>query len=77
MARHKTYVSRIGNLTLLSSKLNIIISNDHFEDKKKGYEISNISIANALINYPEFKFEQVEQRSAEISQAIIQYWRID
>lgn len=77
MARHKTYVSRIGNLTLLSSKLNIIISNDPFEDKKTGYEVSNISIANALINYPEFKFEQVEQRSAEISQAIIQYWRID
>jgi hypothetical protein len=77
IARHKTYVSRIGNLTLLSSKLNIIISNDPFEDKKTGYEISNISIANALINYPEFKFEQVEQRSVQISEAIIQYWRID
>ncbi len=77
LAKHKTFVSRIGNLTLLSSKLNIVISNNPFEDKKVGYAISNIAMTNSLLNYPEFKFEQVEDRSLPISEAVVQHWRID
>ena len=77
LARHKTYVSRLGNLTLLSSKLNIIISNGPFENKRDAYMISNITMTNTLTNYPEFKFEQVEERSILISEVVLQHWRID
>jgi hypothetical protein len=77
LARHKTYVSRLGNLTLLSSRLNIIISNGPFENKKEAYMISNIEMTNSLTNYPEFKFEQVEERSILISEVVLQHWRID
>jgi uncharacterized protein with ParB-like and HNH nuclease domain len=77
LSKHKIYVSRIGNLTLLSSKLNIIISNNPFEDKKVGYAISNIAMTNSLTNYAEFKFEQVEERSLPISEVVVQHWRID
>ena len=77
LSRHKIYVSRIGNLTLLSSRLNIVISNNPFSDKKVGYQISNIAMTNSLINYTEFKFEQVEERSILISNSVVQHWRID
>ena len=41
-SRHNEYVNRIGNLTLLGSKLNIQASNNPFEEKKKNYEQSTI-----------------------------------
>lgn len=77
LSKHKIYVSRIGNLSLLASRLNIEISNGPFEDKKIGYNQSNITMTHSLTNYAEFKFEQVEDRSLQISETIVQYWRID
>jgi hypothetical protein len=75
--KHKSFVSRIGNLTLVSSVLNIRISNNSFEFKKEGYRQSDIHITRQLIDYAEFKFAQIEQRSNLISAVIVRNWRVD
>lgn len=41
---HKEYVNVIGNLTLIAKSLNIIASNNPFEEKVKEYKKSNIQI---------------------------------
>lgn len=72
---HKEYVNRIGNLTLLAKSLNIVASNNPFEDKVKEYQKSNIQLTKKVIALSEFKFPQVEKRSNELANKAVQLWR--
>jgi uncharacterized protein with ParB-like and HNH nuclease domain len=74
--KHKTYVSRIGNLTLLAAPLNMGISNNPFDKKKYGYAQSEITMTRNLLQYPEFKFSEVESRGELIALNTITHWRI-
>jgi hypothetical protein len=70
-------VSRIGNLSLFSGKLNIGASNNPYERKKAAYLRSALKITNTLpIEFPEFRFEQVEQRSAQLAELAAVRWPI-
>jgi uncharacterized protein with ParB-like and HNH nuclease domain len=73
---HKEYVWRIGNLTLLARRLNIIASNNPFLAKVNEYKESNIALNKQIINnFKEFKFGQVEQRSKEFARLAVEIWR--
>ena len=75
--RHKDYVNRIGNLTLLGQKLNIIASNNPFSDKLKEYKKSNISLTKDIAkNYKSFKFKDVEKRSIQMGKDAVLLWDI-
>ncbi len=73
--KHPHFVSRIGNLTLFAGALNIGASNNPYERKKASYFNSAIKLTNSLPNeFPEFRFEQVEKRSAEFAQLAVELW---
>ncbi|WP_080497372.1 DUF262 domain-containing protein [Bacillus subtilis] len=71
---HKEYVNVIGNLTLIAKSLNIIASNNPFEEKVKEYKKSNIQITKKISELSEFKFQEVEKRSKELSNKAVKLW---
>jgi len=76
-AQHPKYVSRIGNLTLFAGPLNIGVSNNPYHRKKAAYRKSGLKITNTLPDtHPEFRFEQVEERSARLAALAVELWPI-
>src|SRR3989344_613614 len=72
LVKHKDYVWRIGNLTILSKKLNIVASNNPFEAKMIEYKKSNIELNKRIIRgYKKFKFDEVNERSGELSKLAV------
>lgn len=75
--KHKTYVNRIGNFTLLGQKLNIVASNNPFADKLIEYKKSNISLTTDIAkNFTSFKFIDVEERSISMGKEAVELWSI-
>ncbi|QOW09783.1 DUF262 domain-containing protein [Kaistella flava (ex Peng et al. 2021)] len=75
--KHSDVVNRIGNLTLLGQKLNIVASNNPFEDKVEQYNKSSLKITKEIAeNYEEFKFDQVASRSKDLADKAIKIWKI-
>jgi len=73
--KHKDYVWRIGNLTLLAEELNISASNNPFKDKLNEYKKSNIKLNKEILKkFNEFRFNEVENRSAEFAQKAPKIW---
>lgn len=73
---HKTYVKRIGNLTLISNKLNEQASNGCFNDKRDIYKESEIEITRAISNYLEWTPDLIEKRQEEFATRAIEVWKI-
>ena len=74
---HGEYVNRIGNFTLLGQKLNIIASNNPFEDKLVQYKKSSLKITNEIVDhYDEYKFDQVVSRSKELAVKALNIWKL-
>lgn len=81
---HKDYVNRIGNLTLLSRKINPKLGNKSFEEKatnKEGYENSEMKLTQQLVKdyYPKYiKWDKnaVEQRQKDLAKVAVKIWQI-
>lgn len=75
--KHKDFVHRIGNMTLLAGQLNISASNNPYESKQNNYNQSNISITQSLCKYyKEFKFDDVASRSDQLAALATEIWNI-
>lgn len=74
--KHKDFINRIGNLTLLGSTLNISISNNPFESKKEQYELSNIKLTKDLCDYPEWRTQQIADRSSKLAAYACEIWTL-
>lgn len=73
-AKHKEYVNRIGNLTLLGAALNIKVSNNPFEAKKLYYRKSDMYMTRELCNYDEWKIATIEKRSNRLAILALKIW---
>lgn len=73
---HKTYVRRIGNLTLISTKLNEKAANGSFADKKQFYEKSEIEITKMIFAYDKWSPTSIENRQEEFANKALQVWKI-
>lgn len=72
---HPRYVSRIGNLTLFSGELNIGASNNPYHRKKEAHSKSAFKLTQSLpVEYPEFRFEQVDARSQALADLALKIW---
>jgi Uncharacterized conserved protein len=75
--KHKKYVSKIGNMTLLAGELNISASNNPFSAKKKCYKQSDISLTKQLASdYSDFKFSHVEKRGIKLTEIAMEIWKL-
>lgn len=77
IVKHKKYVSRIGNLTLLAAPLNIQASNNPFTRKKSSYRQSDLLITKDLATKSDFKFYHIDQRGEQITKKALSIWQID
>lgn len=77
LIKHKKYVGRIGNLTLLAAPLNIQASNNPFTRKKGSYRQSDLLITKDLATKNDFKFYHIDQRGVEITKKALEIWHID
>lgn len=71
---HREHVNKIGNLTLLAQSLNISASNNPFKAKVMEYKKSNIQITKEILDYDQFKFEQVVERCKELGGKAVIIW---
>lgn len=72
---HKKHLWRLGNLCLLSSKLNQSISKKCFSYKKENaYKDSKIEPNNELIQYDDWDYETIEKRQEHLSDLALKIW---
>jgi hypothetical protein len=76
-AKHRQYINRIGNLTLLAEALNIRASNNPFKAKRREYKKSSIRITTGLASeYTQFRFKAVEKRSTKLAELAPGIWKL-
>ena len=74
---HQFYVSKLGNMTLLSGKKNIIASNNPFSSKREIYEGSEIKLTHELSKLDDFKFKNVDERSKKLAKESVKIWSMN
>ena len=75
LTKHKDYVNRIGNFTLLAEKLNIVARNNPFLNKKREYKKSNIQLTKDIVTkYGKFQFKHVDKRSKYLADIAAKIW---
>lgn len=71
---HDRWISRLGNLTLLSGKINVAARNGSFETKLPHYEKSDIELTKALTAYSSWSTQEVERRQKDLAQLALKTW---
>jgi len=74
-SNHSSIVDRIGNLTLLSSKLNMSIQNADFAVKRITYQYSELLLTRKLTDYSTWDISILNQRQLEFSNLAPQIWK--
>lgn len=75
--KHPEYFQLIGNLTLLGAELNVPASNNPFQAKKKFYQKSEIKLTRELLNYANWRIDQIVDRSKVLADKALEIWRVD
>ncbi len=71
---HQFYVSKIGNMTLLSGKKNISASNNPFNSKREIYKESDFKLTQQLTKLDDFNFLNVTDRSKILAKESVEIW---
>lgn len=74
LANHSAVLNRIGNLTLLSRRLNTVIKNAPFEEKKPHYEASELLLTQALTDKDEWTPAIIDERQQALSERAAGIW---
>jgi hypothetical protein len=75
-AKHKKYLHRIGNMTLIADELNVVASNNPFQAKRAEYKKSNIQLTKDLAKFSQFKFKTVDDRSKGLAALATKIWTV-
>lgn len=71
---HNKYLWRLGNLTLLSSKLNETVKNNVFDVKKNSYKDSWIQPTIDLLSYKQWTPTEIENRQGKMADLALKIW---
>lgn len=74
--KHGEYYQRIGNLTLLAAELNVPASNNPFAAKQAFYKRSEFRLNVELCLLSDWRIEQIQKRSEELSHRALSIWRV-
>jgi hypothetical protein len=75
-ALHGEYLTRLGNLTMLGKKLNIVASNNPFEAKKVEYAKSEIATTRELAMYSDWGLKQIDDRTDLLAKQSTKLWSL-
>ena len=73
-SEHTSVLNRVGNLTLLSRRLNTTIKNASFPEKKPYYAQSELYITQDLAQYENWSPDNVAERQNILSQNVTSIW---
>ena len=66
--QHGSVINRLGNLTLLSARLNTAIKNGTYEQKKPYYQMSELILTNKIpTEYDEWDVEAIHGRQSDLA----------
>jgi uncharacterized protein DUF262/uncharacterized protein DUF1524 len=65
---------RIGNMTLLASKVNAKIGMSKFEQKKQVYRQSTFLLTQEVAEYSEWKIQQIDERQGKLAALAPKVW---
>jgi uncharacterized protein with ParB-like and HNH nuclease domain len=68
--------NRLGNLTLLSTKINSEVGNSSFDVKKKVYEKSEFNLTKNLKRFKSWGEKEINQRQEEMAKLAIKAWSL-
>jgi Protein of unknown function DUF262/Protein of unknown function (DUF1524) len=72
---HKTFVNRLGNLTLLDKRLNEGIKNANFAAKKAAYQTSRLEITRALARLEvDWSPAEIQNRQNQLYELAVALW---
>ncbi|MCX7727227.1 MAG: HNH endonuclease family protein, partial [Chitinispirillaceae bacterium] len=71
-------IYRLGNLTLLESKLNSECANKKFNTKREVYKRSQYGISNSIADsdYEEWGIEEIRTRQQQLAKSATAIWRL-
>lgn len=75
--KHKEYLWRLGNLTLLGKEYNEKILNKKFEVKKSMYKESKISHNHSIAEYTVWDTNSIDKRQSQLSLLALSRWSRD
>ena len=75
-ALHGEYLTKLGNLTMLGKKLNIIASNNPFDSKKIEYEKSEIEMTRELAKNEAWGLKLIDDRTKLLAKQATELWRL-
>ncbi len=76
LPQHERWVNRVGNLTLLSARINAELRNADFPAKKVRYEASQLELTKELLGFDEWSTELITRRQAELAQLVPEIWPV-
>lgn len=73
---HRAFLKRLGNLAIMSSRLNSDVGNSSFLDKREIYKESSFELTNGLYDYNTWDTETIRKRQEELADLAIETWKI-
>lgn len=71
------YTYRIGNYTLMTEKDNKNIGNEAYENKKKVYSGSSVTLTSSIPKYyKDWNSDSIDKRQKELAKKAVEIWRI-
>lgn len=73
---HRAYLKRLGNLAILSTKLNSAIGNSSFKDKKSYFKKSSFELTKIISDNENWGTEQINKRQELMADLAVKTWKI-
>jgi uncharacterized protein with ParB-like and HNH nuclease domain len=74
--QHKAYSKRLGNLAIMSTRLNSEVGNSSFEIKKPFYEASDFSLTKSIADADDWTELEINTRQEMMAELAVNTWRI-
>lgn len=75
--RFEEICGRIGNVTLVDSRPQAAASDNPFDEKVGEYGSSDYQLTRKLTGYDQWGFEQIQQRSEQLAEVVVDLWSLD
>lgn len=72
----KAYQHRLGNLALMSSKVNSTVGNDNFSSKKSVYKKSQLILTKQLADFELWDSNAIEKRQEDMADIAVKLWSV-
>jgi hypothetical protein len=71
------FTSRIGNMVLLSQKINSKLRSASFEEKRKVYEKSELNLTREVAEFDSWDKEAIENRQKSLAGIAVKTWKLE